>query len=289
MQNFNNNHNLNEHKKHKENKFIMKIGGFLKQSFIDFPQTLSAVIFTTGCNFNCWYCHNPELIKNSKTEYDFEEVFNFLEKRRFFLEGVVISGGEPTLQPDLESVIVRIKNLGYKIKLDTNGSNPQTLKKLLDKNLLDYVAMDIKNSLRNYAKTICVKMFPEFYENKIKKSIEILKNGKVEYEFRTTFAPEITLEDIHEISKLVKGCKNFYLQKYNIPEHLAQSNLIKTAISTQISNSVTKIEAVTLPKTISQITPHINVYDNIRINKNPPNVALKILKQQIPNAKLRGF
>ncbi|MBQ4535258.1 MAG: anaerobic ribonucleoside-triphosphate reductase activating protein [Clostridia bacterium] len=124
----------------------MNIGGFLKQSFVDFPANISAVIFTNGCSFDCWYCHNKGLLSlNNKPKYNFDEIYQFLESRKNFLDGVVISGGEPTLQKDLEEVIDKIKELGLKVKLDTNGTNPSVLQKLLPK--LDYVAMDIKNSL----------------------------------------------------------------------------------------------------------------------------------------------
>jgi len=252
----------------------MKIGGFLKQSFVDFPRTLSAVIFTCGCNFNCWYCHNADLIKCTDSQYDIEKIFKFLESRYDFLEGVVISGGEPTLQADLSDVIKRIKNLGFKVKLDTNGSNPQVLKDLLSENVLDYVAMDIKNSIKNYAKTICVKATPQFYETKIKESIEILKNCNIDYEFRTTFSPEISLDDISKIAKLVKRCKNFYLQKYNSPEHLDQI-----------------CQPISMPTTTSK--PIIMQKNNV-VGQNPRphsdyNTALKILQRFIPNALLRGF
>ena len=129
----------------------MKIGGFLKQSFVDFPATISAVIFTSGCNINCWYCHNRELIDGTKEEdVSLEYIYDFLEKRKGFLDGVVISGGEPTLQRDLKHFIYKVKELGFKIKLDTNGTNPNILKELLNEKIIDYVAMDIKNNLKKH-------------------------------------------------------------------------------------------------------------------------------------------
>lgn len=187
----------------------MEIGGFMKQSFVDFPGTISAVIFTFGCNLKCWYCHNHELISGiPKTSYSLEHIFSFLESRKSFLDGVVISGGEPTLQPDLIEVIKQLKSRGFKVKLDTNGTNPEVLKDAL--NYIDFVAMDIKTSLKNYEK-IVGKVDTE----KIKQSIEIIKNSGVDYEFRTTFAPNITFEDVEDFAKMLRGVKRFVLQTYN--------------------------------------------------------------------------
>lgn len=192
----------------------MNIGGFLKQSFIDYPAMISAVIFTNGCNLSCWYCHNKQLISGTQKQViNFAEILEFLESRKSFLDAVVITGGEPTLQSDLEDVINEIKRRGFKVKLDTNGTRPDVLARVLDK--VDYVAMDIKNSFANMSKTIC-NSNPQLIEN-IRKSIAILKSGNTEYEFRTTFTPDISLEDIEEIGKTVDGAKAFYLQTY-IPQ-----------------------------------------------------------------------
>lgn len=187
----------------------MNIGGFLKQSFVDFPENICAVIFTNGCNFDCWYCHNRGLLSmQNKSKYELDDILEFLKSRRGFLDGVVISGGEPTLQPDLEQVIDKIKALDLKVKLDTNGSNPEILQRLLPK--LDYVAMDIKNSLENYH-----KISPRVDTEKIKKSVEILKNSDIKYEFRTTYSPDITFDDFENIGKLIKGANAYFLQTYN--------------------------------------------------------------------------
>lgn len=231
----------------------MKIGGFLKQSFIDYPKMISAVIFTSGCNFNCWYCHNAQLIGGDCNEkISLQQIYDFLEKRKKFLDGVVISGGEPTLQPDLKEVILKLKQSGFKVKLDTNGSNPQTLQELITENLLDYVAMDIKTSLKNYDKVIDIH---KDFQKEIKKSIEILKCSNIEYEFRTTFSPDISLSEIREIANLAKGSKAFYLQKYS-PENAACA-----------SSNIT-------------LMPH---------SKNTYNAALNILKETVSNSNLRGF
>ena len=225
----------------------MNIGGFMKQTFVDFPGHLSAIVFTNGCNLNCWYCHNKQLINSQQPKINENEILEYLKIRQGLLEGLVISGGEPTLQKDLENFILKVRNLGYKIKLDTNGTNPKILQNLIDKKLLDYVAMDIKTALGSYSKTTCANV--DMQEN-IRKSIEILKQSNVEFEFRTTFAPDVTLDDIREVAILAQGCKNFYLQKYNA------------------------INAKTL------LIPH---------NLSTFNQALEILKEKIPNAKLRGM
>lgn len=230
----------------------MKIGGFLKQSFIDYPGLISAVIFTSGCNFNCWYCHNAQLINNNHTNISLEQIYETLNERKKFLDGVVISGGEPTLQPDLKDVVLKLKQMNFKVKLDTNGTNPNILQELLDENLLDYVAMDIKTSLKNYNK---IASAPKNFDNEIKKSIQILKNSKVEYEFRTTFSPDISISDIQEIANLAKGARNFYLQKY-IAENVVICN------------------------------PNMAL---ILHSKKVYNDALNILKETIPNSKIRGF
>ncbi|MBR5226748.1 MAG: anaerobic ribonucleoside-triphosphate reductase activating protein [Clostridia bacterium] len=186
----------------------MKIGGFLKQSFVDFPATISAVIFTSGCNINCWYCHNRELIDGTKEEdVSLEYIYDFLEKRKGFLDGVVISGGEPTLQKDLLDVIKHLKSMGFKVKLDTNGTNPDMLEKVLP--FIDFVAMDIKTCPENYQK-IVGKVDIE----NIKKSVKIIMSSDKDYEFRTTFAPGISFEDIEQMADFVRGAKRFALQTY---------------------------------------------------------------------------
>ena len=192
----------------------MKFAGMIKNSFVDFPNNISTVVFTFGCNFNCWYCHNRQIIEGERTEpISEEDVFSFLEKRKGMVDGVVISGGEPTLCCDLENFIVQVRNLGFKIKLDTNGTNPKILKNLLDKNLLDFVAMDIKTSLEKYSSLVGKPVEIE----KIKESINLLMNSKIDHEFRTTFAPDVLLEDVEKISKLIEGAKAYAIQKYNPP------------------------------------------------------------------------
>lgn len=189
----------------------MKIGGIQKLSLIDYPHMLSAVLFTIGCNFRCPFCHNPTLVIPEKyaQSIDVDGIFKFLEERKKYINGVVITGGEPTLYPDLPEFIKKIKGMGYAVKLDTNGSNPEMLERLIDEKLVDYVAMDIKAPLERYSELTNTDVDIE----KIKKSIEILKKSKVKYEFRTTVAPNLTFEDIEKICGEVGGAE-YYLQQF---------------------------------------------------------------------------
>lgn len=192
----------------------MKIAGFTKLTMVDYPGKLAAVIFIAGCNMRCPFCHNKDLVINPGLVpgVDEEEIFSYLEKRKNILEGVVITGGEPTLYKDLENLITRIKKLGLAVKLDTNGSKPEVIEKLIYKKLVDYIAMDIKNSFTKYKLTIGRS---EFNLNNIDKSISILKKGAVDYEFRTTVVDELHEEDdFKEIAKMLKGAKRYYLQSY---------------------------------------------------------------------------
>ena len=192
----------------------MEIGGIVRNSFVDYPGVLCAVVFTTGCNYNCWYCHNSHIL-HKKGEVREEDVLTFLKKRKKFLDGVVVSGGEPTLQKDLEDFIRKVKALGYKVKLDTNGSNFEVLKGLVSKKLVDYVAMDIKAPLNKYEMVTGVTR-PLKDEQK---SIEFLLTSKVDYEFRTTYSPDLNLQDIEEICKRIKGAKRYSIQKYRTVEY----------------------------------------------------------------------
>ena len=195
----------------------MKIAGFVKNSFVDYPNKISAVIFTYGCNFNCWYCHNKHILKSDVKLLNQQEIFDFLNKRKGLIDAVVISGGEPTLQNDLDIFITKIKKMGYLVKLDTNGSNPNLLQDLIDKKLIDYIAMDIKNDFENYSYTCGVKVNIE----NIKKSIDILLSSKIDYEFRTTLAPEILEENFENMIQFLAKANKYYLQKCNIPKGYA--------------------------------------------------------------------
>ncbi|MEA5000849.1 MAG: anaerobic ribonucleoside-triphosphate reductase activating protein [Endomicrobiaceae bacterium] len=191
----------------------MRIGGFQKFSLIDFPQKTSAIIFTQGCNFRCEYCHNPELVYHNlfKIPISVEEIFSFLELRKKQLDAVVITGGEPTCQDDIEDFIYKIKTIGYLIKLDTNGSNPQILKSIIDKNLIDFIAMDIKAPFDKYSYLTCVPVDIE----KIRSSIDIIKNSKIKFEFRTTYdTSKLFPSDIERIKVFFKE-KNYRIQNCN--------------------------------------------------------------------------
>ena len=191
----------------------MIIGGLQKLTLIDYPGRLAATIFFTGCNFRCPWCYSSELVLPEKIKeqpkISEKELFSFLKERQGLLEGVVICGGEPTINRDLPKFIKKIKKLGYLVKLDTNGSNPKMLNKLIKDKLVDYVAMDIKLPKEKYSKILKVKV------DDIEKSMKILKQNKVDYEFRTTVVPTVLdKEDILKIAKWISGAKRYYLQNF---------------------------------------------------------------------------
>lgn len=190
---------------------LSRIKAIQKTSLIDYPNKVSCVIFLGGCNFRCGYCHNPDLIKDDLKSLDEEEVLEFLKKRKKWLDGVVFSGGEPLLKNDIISFIEKVKEVGYMIKIDTNGTNPELLKSLIDKKLIDYVAMDLKNRLNKYEEVVNTKVDI----NKVKKSIDIIKNSKISHEFRCTVLPRLhSKEDIKEMTNLIKN-DTLFLQQFN--------------------------------------------------------------------------
>ncbi|MBU1292303.1 anaerobic ribonucleoside-triphosphate reductase activating protein [Patescibacteria group bacterium] len=202
----------------------MLIGGLQKSTLIDYPGKVAATIFTIGCNFKCPFCHNPELVDLKKIKRQpkiFEAVFfDFLKSRQDLLEGICITGGEPSIQPDIIDFIKKIKKLSFLVKLDTNGSQPKILEKLFNQNLLDFVAMDIKSSQENYSKTAGIKINPQ----DIQKSIDLIRENKIDYEFRTTIAPGlINNEEIKKIGQWLKGSKKFALQQFRPEKTLDQS------------------------------------------------------------------
>ena len=191
----------------------MIIKGLQKLTLLDYPGHLACTIFTGGCNFRCPFCHNASLVlgKNEE-EYSADDIFEFLTKRQGTLEGVAITGGEPLLQSDIVDFIKKIKELGFKVKLDTNGSFPEKLKELVSLRLVDYVAVDIKNSLNKYSETVGRLGYDT---ERVCESIEFLMNSDVDYEFRTTVVSELHgPEDIEEIGKLIAGAKHWYLQNF---------------------------------------------------------------------------
>jgi len=206
----------------------MKIGGLQKTTLIDYPGKIACTVFLFGCNFRCPFCYSSELVLPEKIQNQpqipEEDFFQFLEEKKGYLDGVVVCGGEPTINADLEEFLAKIKKKGFLIKLDTNGSKPEVLKKLIDKKLIDYVAMDIKAPLKKdlYEKAIGIQIDID----KIKESINLLKNSSIDYEFRTTVVPTIhQLEDIIEIANELKPAKKYYLQNFR-PEKTLDPNLV---------------------------------------------------------------
>jgi len=192
----------------------MIIGGFQKVTLIDYPGKIAATVFTVGCNFLCPYCHNSELVDGKKSKdqprTDQLDILKFLATRQGLLEGVCITGGEPTLQPDLPAFIKEIKDLGFLVKLDTNGSNPQMLEKLLNEGLIDFVAMDIKAPLEKYKKVVGDNINLE----DIQRSVDLTRQAP-DYEFRTTVLPALhTRKDILSIGRWLQGSKKYYLQQF---------------------------------------------------------------------------
>ncbi|MBQ1551476.1 MAG: anaerobic ribonucleoside-triphosphate reductase activating protein, partial [Bacilli bacterium] len=202
-------------------KSVMKIGGLNKLTTQDFPEHLACIIFTKGCNFNCSYCYNRDLVDNKAETIDEDYVMAYLYKRRKILDGVVISGGEPTIWDDLIPFIKKVKEFKLDIKLDTNGYNPTMLKEILDNNLVDYIAMDIKAIPDKYMKVINKKI--DF--NKILESIDLIKKSNIKYEFRTTIMKDVhDKNDIIKILKLI-GDSKLYLQNFQCTDVVKDKNI----------------------------------------------------------------
>ncbi len=191
----------------------MKIQGLQKLTLLDYPSKVACTIFTAGCNLRCPFCHNASLVTRLNDEpFTQEEIFSFLEKRRGVLDGVCISGGEPLLQDDIEEFVLKVKQMGFLVKIDTNGTCFDKLKRLIEKNLVDYVAMDVKNSISEYPKTTDVENLNVL---PILNSIALLMENKVDYEFRTTIVKQFHNEtSIEQMGKLIKGVKRLYFQKF---------------------------------------------------------------------------
>ena len=203
----------------------MKIYGMLKLTLLDFPGKTACTLFTGGCNLRCPFCHNASLVTELSGErpIDENEIFAFLKKRTGVLEGICISGGEPLLMPDISSFIKRVRELGYLIKLDTNGTFPETLKELVLDGLVDYVAMDIKNSPEKYAETVGLENFDI---TPVAQSVEFLLQNNVPYEFRTTIVKELhTPQDIVSIGKWITGAQGYFLQQFKDSGNLIGSGL----------------------------------------------------------------
>lgn len=230
----------------------MKIHGFQKLTLLDFPGKTAATVFTGGCNLRCPFCHNGDLVLNPSGvgEISEEEVLSLLEKRRGFLDGVCITGGEPLLARDIGAFIRKVKEKGFLVKLDTNGTLPIRLSELILSGNVDYIAMDIKNSLSSYPKTVGLD---GFNTAGVEKSVEIIRNSGVDHEFRTTLVKELHSEkDIEDIGKWLSGEKKYFLQAF------------------KSSDSI-------LDKTVTGFT------------KEEMEKLLEVARKYIPEAELRGI
>ena len=227
----------------------MKISGLQKLSLVDFDGHISATIFTAGCNFLCPFCHNSGLVYNLEENIEVSDVIEYLNKRKNMLDSVCISGGERTLNKDLPQCMSNIKNLGYKVKLDTNGTNLEMIQYLVENKLVDYIAMDIKNSIDKYQITTNCPVDT----NKIRSTIKYIMNSNIDYEFRTTLVQEYhDLEDIKKIGKLIHKANKYFLQHFVDNGNCIGDNL------------------------------HA-------VNKETAEIYLKEIKKYVPNSNLRGY
>lgn len=222
----------------------MLIGGVQKMTMLDYPGKVACTIFTYGCNFRCPFCHNATLVIDEASLFDKDEIFAYINKRKGILDGVVVTGGEPLLQPDIMDFLSELKQTGLLVKLDTNGSYPEKLQEIIEKGLVDYVAMDIKNCKEKYDLTTGVKIDI----SKIEKSVEFLMQDRVDYEFRTTVVKELhQKEDFEKIGKWLKGAKRLFLQPFKDNENLIGENL-----SSHTKEALEEFKEV-LQETISQV------------------------------------
>ena len=230
----------------------MIIQGLQKLTLLDYPGKVACTIFTAGCNFRCPFCHNASLVIDTSANETIpeEEIFRFLTKRQGILDGVCISGGEPLIQDGIEEFIRQIKEMGYDVKLDTNGSFPDKLIRLVEAGLIDYVAMDIKNSQEHYGRTIGIE---DYDIRDLHRSVKYLMSGKVPYEFRTTVVREFhQRSDFASIGRWIRGAREYYLQQF-----VDSGDLIR---------------------------PGLHGY-----NKEIMEQALEVVKKDVESAKLRGL
>lgn len=202
----------------------MQINGLIKTTLLDYPGHMACTVFLGGCNFRCPFCHNKNLVLNPQDENIISQnyLFEFLNKRKTVLEGVCISGGEPTIHKELKELISSIKNIGLNVKLDTNGYRPEVIKDLYHSDLIDYIAMDIKTTKNNYSH---VTDIPNLDISKIEESVDFIMSYVKNYEFRTTVVKELhCLDDIREIRKWVKGCMHYRIQSYQHSENVISPN-----------------------------------------------------------------
>ena len=217
----------------------MKFYGMQKMTLLDYPGYVACTLFTGGCNFRCPFCHNALLVLDLDENYTIpeEEVLAFLKKRQGLLDGVCVTGGEPLINKDIGDFFSKVKELGFKIKLDTNGTNPALLKELVSQNLVDYVAVDIKNSPEKYAETVGLKSFDM---SSINETVNFLMTGSVDYEFRTTVTKQFhTEKSMEEAARFIRGAKRYFLQNF-----VDSGNLIGSGITGQSKEEMEKLLAV---------------------------------------------
>ena len=227
----------------------MRIDGLQKMTLLDFPGKVACTVFTGGCNFRCPFCHNALLVTElpENPDYTVDEILSFLKKRAGLLDGVAITGGEPLMNPDIADFIKQIRDLGYSVKLDTNGSYPDRLKSIVGEGLVDYVAMDIKNCKEKYAETVGLKSYDL---SKIEESVDFLKTNAVDYEFRTTVVKEFhTVEDIRKAAEWIKGAKRYFIQNF-----VDSGNLIDGSVS-----GVDKSIMLEMQKTAAEFVPQTQI------------------------------
>ena len=225
----------------------MEIKGLAKTTLLDYPGHIAATLFVGGCQFKCPFCHNGSLVTKAESLPDIplEEVYAFLEKRKGILDGICITGGEPTFHPDLRDLLYDIKNMGYLVKLDTNGYDPMQLDHLFKEELVDYVAMDIKNSQEKYAKT---SGCPDLDLTRIKLSVDLIRDSGLDYEFRTTVVKELhSIDDMYSIARWLEGAKAYYLQSY-----VPSEDIIMPVFSSYSKNELMAIRAL-----MQEYIPHI--------------------------------
>ena len=223
----------------------MKFNGFQKLTLLDYPGKVACTLFTAGCNLRCPFCHNASLVTHidNVVSYDEDEILDFLRKRQGILEGVCITGGEPLMQSGVTDFIKKVKELGFSVKLDTNGTFPEKLTMLAESKLIDYVAMDIKNCKEKYAMTSGIT---DLNIGNIEKSVEFLLSGKIPYEFRTTVVAEFhTPQDIGEIAKWIKGADKYYLQNFVDSGDLIEDGLC--AVSPETMQNMRAVAAKFIP------------------------------------------
>ncbi len=236
-----------------ERKKLMILKGLQKLTLLDFPGKIACTVFAGGCNFRCPFCHNASLVLGERLSesptLSEEDFFAFLKKRRGMIEGICVSGGEPSLYPDIIPFLINIKELGFLVKLDTNGYRPSVIREAIKAGAVDYFAMDIKNSKESYEKTVGIKNFDL---SKIMESVSVLMSGNVDFEFRTTLVRELhTEDDIISIAKWLRGPEKYFLQTFEDSGDLIDSGF--------------------------------SGYD-----KNETEYLLKLLKPYVPNAQIRG-